>query len=259
MPESPATRDDPEAEENTDGPGWLGVELALRMPDEPGVLVRGVVPGSPAERAGVHTGDVITSVDGTTVGRPSELVAEVSSRHPGARVALSLLRGGDPHLLAAELESLPSEEALMKKRFLSITAPAFGELKQVQGNLDLNRDSLRGKVLVLEFWATWCAPCRLTAPLLSGWSDRHAAEGLRVIGVTGDAFALAADSARSQRLTYSIFVDEEGATIRAYRAFALPTLFVIDRKGLVRDVMVGFSSARLRQVDALVRQLLAER
>jgi hypothetical protein len=47
--------------------------------------------------------------------------------------------------------------------------------------------------------------------------------------------------------------------VRGYRAFALPTLFVIDRRGVVRDVVVGYSSERLRQVDRLLTRLLAER
>jgi thiol-disulfide isomerase/thioredoxin len=248
-----------QAELDPNAPAWLGVELALRMPEEPGVLVRSVVPGSPAERAGVVAGDVILSVEGQNVGRPAELVAEISGRHPGERVSLAVLRHGDNRLFAAELEALPNEESLMRKRYLDRAAPALGELAAVQGNTEPNLRALRGRVVVLEFWATWCAPCRLTAPLLSSWSDRHTPEGLSVLGITTDPVSLAADGARKASMSYSVFSDDSGETVRGYRAFALPTLFVIDRRGVVRDVVVGYSSERLRQVDRLLTRLLAER
>jgi thiol-disulfide isomerase/thioredoxin len=218
-----------------------------------------VVPGSPAERAGVVAGDVILSVEGQNVGRPAELVAEISGRHPGERVSLAVLRHGDNRLFAAELEALPNEESLMRKRYLDRAAPALGELAAVQGNTEPNLRALRGRVVVLEFWATWCAPCRLTAPLLSSWSDRHTPEGLSVLGITTDPVSLAADGARKASMSYSVFSDDSGETVRGYRAFALPTLFVIDRRGVVRDVVVGYSSERLRQVDRLLTRLLAER
>lgn len=251
--------DVPEAASDPDAPAWLGVELALRMPEDPGVLVRSVVPGSPAERAGVLAGDVILSVEGQTVGRPSELVAEIAGRHPGERVALAVNRHGDNRLFSADLEALPNEEALMKKRFLNAAAPSFGQLLAVQGNTEPNLRALKGRVVVLEFWATWCVPCRLTAPRLTDWSDRHTAEGLSVLGITTDPVPLAAEGARKASMSYSVFSDDSGDTVRGYKAFALPTLFVIDRRGVVRDIVVGYSSERLRQVDGLLKRLLAER
>jgi peroxiredoxin len=258
---APLTLDPPgaEAEAELEAPGWLGVELSARLPDEPGVLVRAVVPGSPAERAGLLDRDVIVSVDGESVGRPPDVIAAVSGHHAGDRVALAVLRGGSDRLVAATLEALPSEETLMRKRYVDAPAPAFSELKAVQGSVEPNLGRLRGKVVVLEFWATWCVPCRLTAPLLSDWSDRRGAEGLAVLGVTADAVQVAANGARDGNMSYSLFSDESGATIRAYRAFALPTLFVIDRRGIVRDVMVGLSGQRLREIDGLLSRLLAER
>ncbi|MFZ5890883.1 MAG: redoxin domain-containing protein [Myxococcota bacterium] len=255
---SPDAAED-EAKADSEAPAWLGVELAMRLPEDPGVLVRSVVPGSPAERAGVLAGDVILSVEGQNVSRPSELVAEIAGRRAGQRVALGVLRHGDNRLFAAVLEALPNEEALMKKRYLDQAAPGLGELVVVQGNTDANLRTLRGRVVVIEFWATWCAPCRLTAPLLSNWSDRHAAEGLSVLGITSDPAQIAADGARRASMSYSVFSDTSGDTVRTYRAFALPTLFVLDRRGVVRDIVVGYSSVRLRQIDQLIGRLLAER
>ncbi|HET9959214.1 MAG TPA: redoxin domain-containing protein [Polyangiaceae bacterium] len=256
---APGQEEHGEASNEGGGPAWLGVEVSLRAPDEPGVLVRSVVPDSPAERAGILPYDLILTVKGVQLQRPAQLIANISQCTPGERVAITLLRGGRERLLSATLEAQPDAEALLRKRYVESPAPNLVELKSVQGSLEPNLQGLRGKVVVLEFWATWCGPCRLTAPLLSLWSDRHAAEGLAVLGVTADPVAAAAQGAREMGMSYSVFSDETGSTTQAYRAFALPTLFVIDRRGRVRDVMVGYSSARLRQIDDLLGKLLAER
>lgn len=240
-------------------PAWLGVELALRAPEAPGVLVRAVVPDSPAERAGVVQGDVILSIDGQHVGRPAEVVTLVSSQNPGARVGLTVLRGEQERLFAATLEPQPNEEAMLRKRYVDVQAPNLVELTTVRGSVNPSLAELRGNVVVVEFWAGWCVPCRITAPLLSSWNDRYSPEGLRVLGVTSEPVVQAADAAARHGMTYAIFSDESGKTTLSYRAFALPTLFVIDRRGVVRDVMVGFSSSRLKEIEGLLERLLAER
>jgi peroxiredoxin len=97
------------------------------------------------------------------------------------------------------------------------------------------------------------------APVLSDWADRYGARGLNVLGVTGDPVDVALDAAQRHGMSYALFFDETGSTQRAYRAYALPTLFVIDRRGVVRDVMVGFSTVRLRAIEGLVERLLAEK
>lgn len=243
----------------SDGRGWLGVELAAAPAGVPGVLVRGVIPDSPAERAGLVSGDSILTVGGEAVARPVDVIERVTARAPGERLGLVLRRAGAERIVAVTLEALPNDEALMRKRYVDHPAPGLRGLTTVQGSLEPNLGALRGRVVLVEFWASWCVPCHVVAPVISEWSDRYAARGLDVLGVTGDALVTAADAARRYDMRYALFSDESGATQRAYRAYALPTLFVIDRRGVVRDVMVGFSSNRLRDVESLIERLLAER
>lgn len=238
-------------------PGWLGVELAARPQTETGVLVRDVLPGSPAERAGLASGDVIVTVDGKTVGRPSDVVRLVSSRQAGDRLSLAVMRGGADRLFGATLVPRPEMDELLQAQFSGSPAPPFRTLTMVQGSVPDQLAGLRGRVVLLEFWASWCAVCRITVPTLNAWHDRYSARGLTVLGVTTDPSGLASQATLDFGIHYAVASDAEAETSRAYRAHSIPTLYVIDREGIVRDVQVGYSSARLAETEAKLKELLA--
>jgi peroxiredoxin len=214
--------------------------------------------GSPAERAGLTGGDVVLTFDGENVGHPTELRGRVMKSQAGARVSLGVLRDGATRLFAVELEPMPSDDEVMRRNYVGARAPDFGSLDTVQGSVTPSLPALKGRVVVLEFWASWCGVCHVMAPTLQGWQDRYSAQGLTVLGVTGDPVDVATRSAGELGTTYPLASDGSGNMLRAYRAYALPTLFVIDKQGNVRDVLIGYSTPRLREIEALVKKLIAE-
>jgi peroxiredoxin len=240
-----------------EGPGWLGVELKARGPSEAGVLIEAVLPKSPAAVSGLAAGDVLLSIDGETVLRPTDVVRIVSSHRAGERVGIVFERQGQNRLLAVGLGARPDIDAMMASEFVGNPAPNFRELTAVQGSVPVDVAALRGRVVVLEFWASWCVVCRMTIPVLNAWHDRYAARGLTVLGVTTDPADHATAATLELGIAYAVHSDPEATTSKAYRALSIPTIFVIDRQGTVRDVVVGYQSERLAELEANVQKLLA--
>lgn len=238
--------------------GWLGVELEP-APDEGGVRITNVIPHSPAENAGLAPGDVILRIEGDPTPSPSNVVMAVAGRRPGTTIGLALKRARADKLVSLALGTAPDPDELMRMTFVDRPAPSFHELRAARGNFGTTIASQRGQVVILEFWAPWCAACRLLIPHMNDWHAQYAARGVRVIGVTVESVPRAAAAAAELGMDYGIAADESGKTMVAYKANAIPAVFAIDRSGTVRDVMIGYDAERVAQFGELVKRLVAER
>jgi thiol-disulfide isomerase/thioredoxin len=237
--------------------GWLGIAMDGEGGPGPGVHVGHVVRGSPADKAGVHENDRVTKVEGTSVAVPTDVIRLVSAHAQGEVVALTLSRAGKEQTLTATLALFPAPGEMLRMDAVGAFAPAFTGLSPLTG-FPSTLASLRGRVVLLDFWASWCGPCRILSPVLSGWQSRYAAQGLTVIGVTTDASDVAASWKERLGMRYPVASDPQAATSKAYGVSSLPTLFIIDRKGVVRDVAIGYDPGQDAEVEALVKTLLAE-
>ena len=108
---------------------------------------------------------------------------------------------------------------------------------------------LRGKPVVLNFWATWCPPCRAELPELEAASKRLTGQ-VAIIGVNqAEPLAQVRDFAAQLSLTFSIPLDENANASRLYRVRSLPTTFFIDREGIIRQMQIGaLNEATMKQL-----------
>jgi peroxiredoxin len=239
-------------------PGWLGVALTAQGPEHPGVLISSVLRRSPAALGGLEVGDVVMGINDARVNEPSELSQRVATLGAGRRANLMVERAGMPRLLAVQLGENPGFEGQLRLGFVDAGAPEFERVEVASGALAPTLGALRGKVVVLEFWATWCGACRALLPTLNAWHERYGSGGATVVSVTTDPVEKAARDAAELGLVYPVLSDPDGLTAQAYQAFALPTLFVIDRQGVVRDVSVGYDPQRIAEIEATVARLLSD-
>lgn len=118
-------------------------------------------------------------------------------------------------------------------------APGF-TLERLDEEGELSLASLRGKAVVLNFWASWCVPCREEAPVLEGLWREHREQGLVVVGLDAKDFRRdALEFVERFGLTFPIVYDGPGDTVTPYGVTGFPETFVIDREGRIVDVLVG--------------------
>jgi peroxiredoxin len=234
---------------------WLGV--SMDSGGASGVTVRHVVRSSPAHKAGMKTGDRIVRLDGGLMSRAPDVTRAVGLRAAGDVVEILISRGGREQTLRATLEARPSSDDVLRMDHVGAAAPTWVNVAPVAA-APTALAQLRGRVAIVDFWATWCGACRLAAPHLSALQARYGAQGLTVVGITTDDAEKAATFAQNVEARFPIVLDPDGDTTGAYGVSELPTLFLVDKRGVVRHVEVGFGPAGAAEVERLVKELLAE-
>jgi thiol-disulfide isomerase/thioredoxin len=229
---------------------WIGI---LIEEGTKGVRVKQVVDATPGARAGLATGDEVLFLDGVAVSAPAELIEKVQSKGVGQKVTLRVLRGGKEQDITLALESRPDELELLRSRLVAKPAPAFAPA--AIGAQPAGLAELAGKVVVLEFWATWCGPCNLSIPHLNGWQEKYGPKGLRVVAISAEDRETLAPFVKERKIKYAVGSDPDAKVSSAYFVPAIPTIVVIDATGIVRYAGVGIG-ATLDQAEVVFKKLL---
>ncbi|HHL45288.1 MAG TPA: TlpA family protein disulfide reductase [Gammaproteobacteria bacterium] len=125
------------------------------------------------------------------------------------------------------------------------------------GVVDLAK--FRGKVVYLDFWASWCLPCRKSFPWMNMLQARYKDKGFEVIAVTldespGDATAFL----RKYPAAFTVAFDRKGKVAEAYGLKVMPTSYLIDKKGYIVKTYQGFNKSHKSSVEAAIEQLVAK-
>ena len=150
-------------------------------------------------------------------------------RHPGPALIVGLL------LIAGLLTMAPSRAA----------------------DSTLNLDDYHGQVVLLDFWASWCVPCRRSFPWMNRMQQKYGEQGLIIIGVNMDANAGDADAfLREYPAQFTIISDLAGELARRFEVEAMPSSYIIGRDGAVVATHMGFQVKKSDEYEEQIRQVL---
>jgi len=139
---------------------------------------------------------------------------------------------------------------------IGASAPAF-QLSDLRGQT-VSLAQFKGKVVILDFWATWCGPCRLSMPLLEKLQMDHPND-LKLLAINlEEPRDQVRDYVARQNIRTTVLLDSEGKVGQIYGSESIPMQVIIDKKGIVRDIKVGFSPRMGEQLRQQLEQLRAD-
>lgn len=136
----------------------------------------------------------------------------------------------------------------------------------------LKLEDLKGKVVIIDFWATWCAPCRYVIPYLSKYYEQYKEQGVEVIGFTRiypfyadelqqkrgisdkEHLGLIKEFVQRHKINYPVAVAESNDVFATYRISGIPTMIFINKKGQVSYIKVGANNPRI--IEKKIKELL---
>ena len=242
----------------TEAPVKTGGATPQREPVRSGVRVVHVVRGSPADRGGVREGDRIVRIGDISIASGSDVIRAIAARAIGDAVDVAFVRSGSTKSARVVLATFPSEDDMARMDLVGAPAPIWSGLQTVSGLVPDSVAAARGRVILIDFWATWCGPCRVFAPRLAALHSQYGAQGFSVLGVSTEDAQDVAAFVRRAGITYPIAVDTRGETTRSYGVTSLPTVVLVDKRGTVRDVAIGYDGDEGARLEATIRALLAE-
>jgi thiol-disulfide isomerase/thioredoxin len=229
-------------------PAYLGARF------EPGTTrIVQLIPHSPAAASALHLGDEIVSIDGVAMTSSQQIVQKVTETQANTKVTVVIKREGAPMTLTIKLGARPPDEQLIRQTLLDRPAPAF-TATTLDGKPSLKLADLRGRVVLVDFWATWCHPCIAQFPHLNEWHKKYAAKGLSIVALSNEEADLVRDYVAAEKLGFPVALDPDDRIRAAYIVPGMPTTVVIDKTGVVRYVKVGLGKPK--DVEALITSLL---
>jgi thiol-disulfide isomerase/thioredoxin len=160
-------------------------------------------------------------------------------------------------VVVAMLLTFGSIASAAPPQLVGSTAPDFALRSLGDANMRLSEHL--GEVVLINFWATWCGPCRQEMPLLDAIYAKYQRAGLVMLGINiDDDQDDAIEMAKTLKVSYPIVFDDRKDVSRAYQLGSMPLTVLVDREGVVRFVSDGFKPGYEKVYAEKLRELLGE-
>lgn len=230
---------------------WLGISFQKQVyADHFELNVLVVHPESGAFKIGITNGDIITQFNGKTIQSNEDISGTVKGKKVGDKVKVTYLRNGKKMEGTIVLTDRPENIA-------SLTGSAIGSKALEFGNnfyANAEKRNKKPKITLLDFWATWCGPCRQAMPILHKLYNAYAKDGLEIIGVSSETSDVLAKFQQQFPGPYPMYRDAKQEMWRRYSISSVPTLMLLDENGYIQKVWHGISSEKALQ-QAVVEAL----
>ncbi len=136
-------------------------------------------------------------------------------------------------------------------------APDF-TLAGIEGTITLSQ--FKGKVVLLDFWASWCRPCRQSFPWMNAMQAKYGAQGFEIIAINVDKDRVLADEfLKKLPSNFTLAFDPKGTVAAMYRLKGMPYAFLIDKRGIIRKQHIGFHKRKVHLYEASIKKLLRDK
>ena len=241
---------------------WLGLSVANMTDPIPGAPEdrRGIVSrafrGGPAHRAGLRRGDVLLVAGESKVLKYQDYLAEARKVEVGGHLPVTILRNGKEMPVTIEMIEKPKDIRRWKlENWKGTDMPPYEAPLLRPAGKTATSETSRGKVRVLYFWATWCGPCRQTAPLLDQLYTEVGPTKLELLAVSSEERGVLDKYLEKSKTTFPIAHDAQGHLKLDFEVKKLPTILVVDADGTV--VSWDTSVSGVKRAIQTVRTLLS--
>ena len=225
---------------------WLGLSFKKTTYSNHLALdIKGVHPESGCFSVGITAGDTLIGVNGQTLTDMSQIQSAIS----GQKIKLEILRDGKKRTVDAALTERPDDISSLMGSAIGSKIASFGE------NFYKNSEKrkTKPKATLLDFWATWCGPCRKTLPVLANIYKKYGDKGLEIIGISEEPLeTLNAFYEKQHASPYPLYRDKTKDLWRRYGIRAVPTLMLLDKDGYIKQVWSGAPT------EYMIEQLLKD-
>ena len=229
---------------------WLGVTFKkTTFENHLALNVIGVHPESGCFTAGMVAGDQIIGVQGSPLSDMSQIQSAVAGHKAGQKIKIEIAREGKKKTLTVALTERPDDISNLTGSAIGSKIAKFGENFYKNGE----KRKAKPKATLLDFWATWCGPCRKTLPVLANIYNKYSSKGLEVIGIADEPVETLNDFYAHQHSSpYPLYRDAKKEMWMRYGIHAVPTLMLLDENGYIKRVWSGAPS------EYMIEQILKD-